>query len=537
MSWLVDTLIATGALIALVLVLRRPVSQIFGPAMAYALWALPLLRLITPPLVLPAPEVAPPAVVAANDLVLTGPSVAPAEQAFSLAALEPVLLGLWLAGTLAYLGWRAAGYIRLRRELLTDARPVGTVGDVRLIESPQVITPLAFGIRDKVVALPVGFMTQPDRTARDLAIVHELEHHRGRDLAVNLAMQPLLAAHWFNPLAWLAWRALRRDQEAACDARVVAGRDGRTRAAYGALIADYARAPRVSLAASLACPVVGEASVVYRLRSLTMSEPTPLRRNLGRLLLAGGALALPLTASISYAAADAPKPAGSDDQANVAMKQRVVIVDHPDGADPTDAKLETRVIEKDGKTIVLKTAKPLTDAEARERIAKAEASMKDAEAMMLSSTDKGADGQRKIVTLVRTGEGQHDKIKVEKGQRVMVLSGDSVEIGQDGPDGSISTFRSKDGKPTSFAFVSTGDTVACSKGSEVRSVAEEVAKDGQRQVVNLRFCSKGGTPAMALDAMKKARERMAENKDLSAEIKERVLKSIDEQIEKLSKQG
>ncbi|MFN5902152.1 MAG: hypothetical protein ACK439_04165, partial [Novosphingobium sp.] len=318
---------------------------------------------------------------------------------------------------------------------------------------------------------------------------------------------------------------------------VVAGRDGRTRAAYGALIADYARAPRVSLAASLACPVVGEASVVYRLRSLTMSEPTPLRRNLGRLLLAGGALALPLTASISYAAADAPKPAGSDDQANVAMKQRVVIVDHPDGADPTDAKLETRVIEKDGKTIVLKTAKPLTDAEARERIAKAEASMKDAEAMVLSSTDKGADGQRKIVTLVRTGEGQHDKIKVEKGQRVMVLSGDSVEIGQDGPGGSISTFRSKDGKPTSFAFVSTGDTVACSKGSEVRSVAEEVAKDGQRQVVNLRFCSKGGTPAMALDAMKKARERMAENKDLSAEIKERVLKSIDEQIEKLSKQG
>ncbi|MFN5783611.1 MAG: hypothetical protein ACK442_11175 [Novosphingobium sp.] len=442
MSWLVDTLIATGALIALVLVLRRPVSQIFGPAMAYALWALPLLRLITPPLVLPAPEVAPPAVVAANDLVLTGPSVAPAEQAFSLAALEPVLLGLWLAGTLAYLGWRAAGYIRLRR-----------------------------------------------------------------------------------------------DQEAACDARVVAGRDGRTRAAYGALIADYARAPRVSLAASLACPVVGEASVVYRLRSLTMSEPTPLRRNLGRLLLAGGALALPLTASISYAAADAPKPAGSDDQAKVAMKQRVVIVDHPDGADPTDAKLETRVIEKDGKTIVLKTAKPLTDAEARERIAKAEASMKDAEAMILSSTDKGADGQRKIVTLVRTGEGQHDKIKVEKGQRVMVLSGDSVEIGQDGPDGSISTFRSKDGKPTSFAFVSTGDTVACSKGSEVRSVAEEVVKDGQRQVVNLRFCSKGGTPAMALDAMKKARERMAENKDLSAEIKERVLKSIDEQIEKLSKQG
>ena len=54
MSWLVDTLLATGALIALVLVLRRPVARLFGAGLAYALWALPLLRLILPPLVLPA---------------------------------------------------------------------------------------------------------------------------------------------------------------------------------------------------------------------------------------------------------------------------------------------------------------------------------------------------------------------------------------------------------------------------------------------------------------------------------------------------
>lgn len=535
MSWLVDTLIATGALIALVLVLRGPVSRLLGPGTAYALWAFPLLRLVTPPLVLPAPAVVTEPVAATEYTVLAEPAVQAAPVP-DLAWLEPLLIVAWLGGAAAFLAWRVAGYHQLRRDLLTGAKPVGTVGDIRLVESPAAITPLAFGLFDKIVALPCGFMTQPDRTARDLAIAHELEHHRGRDLAVNMAMQPLLALHWFNPLAWLAWRALRRDQEAACDARVLAGRDAHTRAAYGALIAEYARAPRVSLAASIACPVVGEASVVYRLRSMTMSEPTPLRRNLGRALLAGAALALPLTASITYAAADEAKPA-DDGKVKVSTTKKIVIVDNKDGADPKDPKLETRVIEKDGKTIVLKTAKPLTDAEVEERIKQAQASMKRAEAMAWSSTEQGADGKRKIITMVRTGEGEHDQVKIEKGQRVMVLSGDSVEIGKDDAGGSISTFRTKDGKPTSFAFVSTGDAVNCSEGSEVRSVAEDVVKDGKRQTVKMRFCTKGGTSAMALDAMKKARERMAENKELSAEMKERVLKGIDAEIEKLSKQS
>ena len=53
-SFLTDTLVWTGALIALVLVLRRPVARLFGPGMSYALWLLPLLRFALPPIPLPA---------------------------------------------------------------------------------------------------------------------------------------------------------------------------------------------------------------------------------------------------------------------------------------------------------------------------------------------------------------------------------------------------------------------------------------------------------------------------------------------------
>jgi hypothetical protein len=62
----------------------------------------------------------------------------------------------------------------------------------------------------------------------------------------------------------------------------------------------------------MACPVLGEKSIIHRLRSLAMSDPTPRRRMAGRALLGAGLLALPFTASISYAASegvlDAPKP-------------------------------------------------------------------------------------------------------------------------------------------------------------------------------------------------------------------------------------
>ena len=55
-----------------------------------------------------------------------------------------------------------------------------------------VAAPVAFGVLDKVIALPPLFMAQPDIVARDLAIEHEVAHHRGNDLLANFAAQALL---------------------------------------------------------------------------------------------------------------------------------------------------------------------------------------------------------------------------------------------------------------------------------------------------------------------------------------------------------
>lgn len=220
---------------------------------------------------------------------------------------------LWLLGAAIFLTRRFWLYGELRRELLDDARSVGEVGRIRLVETTAISGPMAFGVFDKVIALPDGFMATRPRQVRDLAIAHELAHHRGHDILVNVLIQPLFAVHWFNPLGWMGWTAMRRDQEAACDARVVASRSRDERAAYAAVIADFARRPQIcprpALAAPMACPVLGDKSIIHRLRNLPMTDDSRRRRIAARGAVGAALLALPMTASICYVGA-APAMAG-----------------------------------------------------------------------------------------------------------------------------------------------------------------------------------------------------------------------------------
>ncbi|MCM0032508.1 M56 family metallopeptidase [Sandarakinorhabdus limnophila] len=47
-EWLVEALIGATLLMLLVLAVRKPVARLWGAHMAYALWALPALRMVLP---------------------------------------------------------------------------------------------------------------------------------------------------------------------------------------------------------------------------------------------------------------------------------------------------------------------------------------------------------------------------------------------------------------------------------------------------------------------------------------------------------
>lgn len=357
-GFLFDTLMWTGALIALVLLLRRPVARHFGAGAAYALWFLPLARLILPPVTLPGwmrPALSDTAPVAdtatAAALVPEGAEVlgqtemgatlAPVPMDSPIDLLSPLVV-LWLVGAAIFMGRRFWLYAQLRRELLENARPVGEVDDIRMIETTAISGPMAFGVFDKVIALPDGFMASRERQVRDLAIAHELAHHRGHDILVNMLVQPLFAIHWFNPLGWMGWDAMRRDQEAACDARVVASRSRDERAAYAAIIADFARrpqiAPRPALAAPMACPVLGDKSIIHRLKSLPMDDGSRGRRWAARGAVAAALLAVPMTASISYAEpVAAPEAPAAPFAPTAPVAPAIAAPDAPPAPDAPDA--------------------------------------------------------------------------------------------------------------------------------------------------------------------------------------------------------
>lgn len=298
MSYLLETFVWTTILILFVLILRLPISRLFGTRAAYSLWLLPLLRLAIPPITLPA-------WVAPSKMVGILPVEAPSAGASAgMSVMTTLLVALWATGATGFLIRRAFGYGSARRCLLLNARVVMTSGNVSVIETCGTETPLAFGIFKKFVALPVGFVaSQPSQTV-DLVLAHELAHHRRRDLLLNVLVQPLFALHWFNPIAHIAWRAFRTDQEAACDASVLSSDRSIDRAAYAKILASFSNLPAGQSTLPLVCNFTGGNQTIHRLRSLTMSNPSTQRTIAWHISFFGALLAVPLTASVSYAQAN-----------------------------------------------------------------------------------------------------------------------------------------------------------------------------------------------------------------------------------------
>ncbi|WP_374942028.1 M56 family metallopeptidase [Sphingomonas sp.] len=304
-GWAIDALIASAALIALVLCVRLPVRRAFGPTVAYALWALPVLRLALPPLPADWLRAAPAPLAAAGERVvmLVLPAFAPMPAAASpLAGIA--LAGLWGAGVLLFLGWHAVAYRRFTRRVAESGVAIGRVGRIALVVSDAVADPLAYGLVRPVVALPLDFRLRYDAGERALALAHEVAHHRRGDVAANWAALLVLALHWFNPLAWGALRVFRADQEMANDAHVLARRGPGERYAYGCTLAKAAGVgPAFVPIPAAACGLTTANDLKGRLRML--ANPTSrARRIAGAAAIGSATLALlGLTASGGDAAA------------------------------------------------------------------------------------------------------------------------------------------------------------------------------------------------------------------------------------------
>jgi beta-lactamase regulating signal transducer with metallopeptidase domain len=158
----------------------------------------------------------------------------------------------WTAGALMTAVWFGVGWIlSLRAARRAPDAPVAwqmevndlaarlRIGrEVRLAMLATDSSPVTIGLFTSCVLLPPSALSW-DADQRRSVLLHELSHVRRHDMRIQTMTQAACVMYWFNPMIWLAARALRRERERACDEEVL--RHGARPSTYAAFLLDVAR--------------------------------------------------------------------------------------------------------------------------------------------------------------------------------------------------------------------------------------------------------------------------------------------------------
>lgn len=229
--------------------LRRRSPALRHAVLAAAILAAPVVALIgavAPGVAVPAGLVGVrPTSIVAPDRGTT--ATAPPKTAVTTGVTEPaapvaagvswavLALALWAAGAAVSLGWLLVAFVRLRglvakaaevedvrwrRALDAVCRDAALSWPVRLLVSPDAMLLATWGWRRPLVVIPACGLGWSDERVRTV-LAHEVAHVVRHDWLLQSVAETLRALLWWNPLAWLACRALRHDSELACDDAVL----------------------------------------------------------------------------------------------------------------------------------------------------------------------------------------------------------------------------------------------------------------------------------------------------------------------------
>lgn len=199
-----------------------------------------------------------------------------------------VALSVWLAGAvlgLAWLLWR-------QHRFLAEIGPVRRDGQI-LRACRSTAGPAVIGVFAPRILVPADFEQRFSPREQEVVLAHERNHIAQGDPRINAAVLAWQCLNWFNPLAHMAARLLRLDQEFACDAAVMA-RFPKARRSYAEAML---KAQTASMALPLGCywPAGATSALEQRLVLLQAPPPSPRRRALG----AGAAASLALLLSLA----------------------------------------------------------------------------------------------------------------------------------------------------------------------------------------------------------------------------------------------
>ncbi len=154
-----------------------------------------------------------------------------------------------------------------RRLVGVAQKQSGVQREVRLLVSPQLRTPITWGLRQIYVCLPAHSVEWTLENRR-IVLSHELTHARRADWLWQWLTVAMTAVHWFNPLAWWAAHRLRMEAEISCDDEVIK---------RGCAPSDYADCLYQMVRAAKAAPLQLNAAI-------PMARPSELPARMARIL-------------------------------------------------------------------------------------------------------------------------------------------------------------------------------------------------------------------------------------------------------------
>lgn len=231
-------------------------------------------------------------------------------------------------------------------------------------------------------------------------------------------------------------------------------------------------------------------------------------------IFVAAAIALPLTATVVPVFAEDKAASDGDAPKVVKHKTKIIMIKGDDGkihdidisGDADTPWVKT--IEKDGKTIVLRSNKEMTDAEVEKLVADAESSRTEAEAERADAEAERADA-----------EAERADARAERAKAIAIVH--NMDIASMVPEIDIHEV-----------------TKNCEAGQPVTT--DVSGFDGKNKSrVRLVMCGKGQAKIARVQAIQGLREAKAEiesDKDIPDGVRKSVLDSLDKQIDRMQEQ-
>ena len=412
---------------------------------------------------------------------------------------------------------RFIAFVSLRRE-------------VRLKSHPEVVVPLTWGFRKPIVLFPDGAGAWTD-DERSSALYHELSHIKRADFLAMLLVRTSLALFWWNPLCWIVYREILKEQEIACDELVL--RAGIRPSTYAASLLAFRRSAGFRWSPSAALlGIVGGSSFEGRLAAILKQKLTLMevkmktKITLALALVAAVALigtagpavgveksavrttvgetALSAPASLAVTAAQAPaSPAVQADRAAVQEKQKEQ--EKAKAAEKAkEAEKAAKAKAAKAKTIVIKPVgeegEPIevtiTEGDTTRKLVleKSLTITKDKNGQVLVLTP---EGKEPIVL-----KGEPLRLEIKGGGLEVIREGKTVNAGEEG--GKIVIYGTTEPEITEGKFKIVGKTEAGEAAPEVIVKRIKELKPGEKWVA-----VEPGREAQTVTIVKKGEAGMA----------------------------